>query len=57
MPRQRRLTLERMGAGHGALPRLFRAIGRDIMWFSRLIMAEETLAGIIGDRKSSALRW
>lgn len=28
--------------------RLFRAIGRDIMWFSRLIIAEEALAAIIG---------
>lgn len=29
--------------------RLFRAIGQDIMWFSRLIMAEEKLTAIIGD--------
>jgi GNAT superfamily N-acetyltransferase len=30
---------------------LFRAIGRDIMWFSRLIMPEEKLKAIIGDVK------
>ena len=27
----------------------FRAIGEDIMWFSRLMLSEETLAAIIGD--------
>ena len=43
-------TLERMGASDTDRFRyLFRAIGQDIMWFSRLIMAEEKLAGIIGD--------
>jgi GNAT superfamily N-acetyltransferase len=41
---------ERMGAGDTERFRaLFRAIGRDIMWFSRLIMAEEKLAAILGD--------
>jgi GNAT superfamily N-acetyltransferase len=43
-------SLERMGAADTErFRRLFRTIGRDIMWFSRLIMAEEALAGIIGD--------
>ena len=42
-------TLERMGASDTDRFRsLFRAIGQDIMWFSRLVMAEEKLAGIIG---------
>ena len=41
---------ERMGGGDAERFRaLFRAIGRDIMWFSRLIMTEEKLASIIGD--------
>ena len=44
------LSLERLGGGDTERFRaLFRAIGQDIMWFSRLIMAEEKLAGIIGD--------
>lgn len=44
------LSLERMGAKDTARFRtLFEAIGRDIMWFSRLIMPEEKLAAIIGD--------
>ena len=44
------LTLERMGASDTERFRqLFRVIGQDIMWFSRLIMAEEKLAAIIGD--------
>jgi GNAT superfamily N-acetyltransferase len=44
------LTLERLTGGDTARFRaLFRGIGEDIMWFSRLIMAEEKLAGIIGD--------
>ena len=43
-------TLEPMGAADTERFRgLFRAIGRDIMWFSRLIMPEEKLAAIIGD--------
>ena len=46
------LSLERLGAADTQRFRaLFRAIGQDIMWFSRLVMAEETLAGIIGDPK------
>lgn len=46
------LALERLGAGDtGRFRDLFRAIGRDIMWFSRLIMPEEKLQGIIGDRR------
>lgn len=42
--------LERLG-GHDTerFRRLFRAIGEDIMWFSRLIMPEERLAAIIGE--------
>ena len=34
---------------------LFRAIGQDIMWFSRLMLDEETLAGIIGDGRVTCL--
>ena len=42
-------TLERMGAADtGRFRALFRAIGQDIMWFSRLMLAEEALAAIIG---------
>lgn len=44
------LALDRMGAKDTQrYASLFRAVGRDIMWFSRLILPEETLAGIIGD--------
>jgi GNAT superfamily N-acetyltransferase len=44
-------TLARLsGADTERFRNLFRDIGRDIMWFSRLIMPEEKLAGIIGDR-------
>ena len=44
------LSLERLGAKDMArYRRLFSAVGRDVMWFSRLVMAEETLASIIGD--------
>ena len=50
VPEMQGLALERMGAADTARFRdLFRVIGRDIMWFSRLIMAEEKLAAIIGD--------
>ena len=43
-------TLERMGAADtGRFRDLFRAIGQDIMWFSRLLLGEESLAAIIGD--------
>lgn len=42
-------TLERMGAADtGRFRALFRSIGQDIMWFSRLMLAEEALAAIIG---------
>jgi GNAT superfamily N-acetyltransferase len=43
-------TLERLGAADTERFRaLFRLIGQDIMWFSRLLLSEETLAAIIGD--------
>lgn len=43
-------SLERMGAEDTERFRaLFRAIGQDIMWFSRLIIPEEKLSSIIGD--------
>jgi GNAT superfamily N-acetyltransferase len=46
------LSLQRLGAADTERFRaLFRAIGQDIMWFSRLFMAEEALAGIIGHAK------
>lgn len=45
-------SLERMGAGDTQRFRaLFRAIGEDIMWFSRLAIEEAQLAAIIGDPK------
>lgn len=45
-------TLERLGGDDTErFRRLFRAIGEDIMWFSRLILPEERLASIIGDPK------
>lgn len=44
------LSLVRLGAADTErFLALFRAIGRDIMWFSRLIMPEEKLVSIIGD--------
>jgi GNAT superfamily N-acetyltransferase len=50
VPAMQSLSLVRLGAADTDRFRaLFRAIGQDIMWFSRLIMAEERLAGIIGD--------
>lgn len=55
VPQMQGLALERMGAADtGRFRDLFRAIGRDIMWFSRLIMAEEKLAAIIGDENVQA---
>lgn len=43
-------TLQRLGVDDTErFRRLFRAIGEDIMWFSRLIMPEERLAAIIGE--------
>jgi GNAT superfamily N-acetyltransferase len=42
-------TLEKMsGSDTERFRALFREIGRDIMWFSRLIIGEEKLASIIG---------
>lgn len=50
------VSLQRLGAADTERFRaLFRAIGRDIMWFSRLIMSEEQLSGIIGDAKVQCL--
>lgn len=50
--REQEFALERMGAADTARFRaLFRAIGQDIMWFSRLTLAEETLAALIGHAK------
>lgn len=59
------MTAKPQGRGHGFKPglsleaasrtdlaayrRLFAAVGRDLMWFSRLVMADDTLAGILGD--------
>jgi GNAT superfamily N-acetyltransferase len=55
VPKIEGLGLDRMGAADTARFRdLFRVIGRDIMWFSRLIMAEEKLAAIIGDANVQA---
>lgn len=43
-------ALARLGAGDtGRFRALFRAIGQDIMWFSRLLLEEQALAAIIGD--------
>lgn len=43
-------SLERLGAADTERFRaLFRSIGQDIMWFSRLMLDEERLAAIIGD--------
>ncbi len=48
--------LTRLGAGDTQRFRdLFATIGRDIMWFSRLIMAEDKLAAIIGDGQVECL--
>ncbi|MDE2383979.1 MAG: GNAT family N-acetyltransferase [Alphaproteobacteria bacterium] len=42
--------LKRFGPSDiAAFRALFRAIGEDLMWFSRLIMAEDRLAGILGN--------
>jgi GNAT superfamily N-acetyltransferase len=50
------LSLHRMGAADTARFRaLFSAIGRDMLWFSRLIMPEEQLAAIIGHPKVMSL--
>lgn len=44
------LSLERLGADDTErFRKLFSAVGRDLMWFSRLIMPEDKLAAIIGD--------
>lgn len=43
-------TVDRMGAADTDRFRaLFRAIGQDIMWFSRLMLEEDKLAAIIGN--------
>jgi GNAT superfamily N-acetyltransferase len=45
-------SLARMGsADTGRFRALFQAIGKDIMWFSRLVMPEEQLASIIGHER------
>lgn len=50
------LSLVRMGAADtDRFRRLFAAIGRDYLWFSRLILEEEKLAAIIGDPKVLSL--
>lgn len=50
------LRLERLGAADLArYTALYRAIGRDIMWFSRLVMTEAALAAIIGDNNVECL--
>ena len=44
--------LDRMsGSDVARFRRLFEAVGRDLMWFSRLIMPEEQLAAILGDSR------
>lgn len=44
------LSLARMGAGDtGRFRSLFTEVGRDMLWFSRLILSDEALAAIIGD--------
>ncbi|MFO1034468.1 MAG: GNAT family N-acetyltransferase [Hyphomicrobiales bacterium] len=44
------LSLQRMGVDDLEAHRaLFRAVGQDLMWFSRLIMPDEKLAGILGN--------
>jgi GNAT superfamily N-acetyltransferase len=44
------LRLERFGAGDvERFRRLFQAVGRDLMWFSRLVMPREKLEAILGD--------
>lgn len=51
VPEPTGLRLERLGAADTERFRaLFRNIGRDIMWFSRLVMTEDKLAAIIGDK-------
>ncbi len=48
--------LERMGAADTErFKGLFRAVGRDLMWFSRLIMPEDKLRAILGDPKVESL--
>lgn len=50
------LSLERLGASDTARFRaLFRAVGQDIMWFSRLILAEDALSSIIGNPEVECL--
>ena len=48
--------LEAMRAADtGRFRALFEAIGRDIMWFSRLIIGDDRLAAIIGDERVECL--
>ncbi len=43
-------SLERVDpAGLDSYRAIFRQVGQDLMWFSRLIMADEKLSGILGD--------
>jgi GNAT superfamily N-acetyltransferase len=50
------LSLERMGGGDTVRFRaLFSRIGRDVMWFSRLIIPDRALAATIGDPKVHSL--
>jgi GNAT superfamily N-acetyltransferase len=50
------LSLVRMGAADTERFRmLFDAIGRDYLWFSRLILEDDKLAAIIGDPKVTSL--
>jgi GNAT superfamily N-acetyltransferase len=49
-------VLERMGAADTERFRaLFRAIGQDIMWFSRLILSDDALAAVLGDPQVESL--
>lgn len=42
-------SLQALAGDTARFRRLFDAVGRDLMWFSRLFMPEEELAAIIGD--------
>ncbi len=56
VPAPEGLALQRMGGADTERFRsLFRAVGRDIMWFSRLFMEDGKLAAIIGDAKVECL--
>jgi len=50
------LSLQRMTAGDTARFRnLFRLVGQDIMWFSRLVLTDDALAAVIGDSRVESL--